>query len=197
MLYDITQPLFDSVVFPGDPAPVRTVACDMEKGDLYNLTYLSMCAHNGTHVDAPFHFYRDGKGVDGIALEKCVSPAYVASHDGEVTAADAEKLLARARAAHPEAAKKLLLRGNAVMTTEGAEVLAREGIDLIGVEPQSVGPEKAPMAVHLVLLKKEIVILEGIRLKDVEDGVYMLYCAPLNLTATDGAPCRAILTDLA
>ena len=196
-IYDITQPLFECAVFPGDPHPEKREVRRMEKGDVCNLTALTMCAHNGTHVDAPFHFYKDGKGVDGIALEKCVGPAYVASHDGEVTAADAEKLLAKARTARPEAAKKLLLRGSAVMTTEGAEVLAREGIDLIGVEPQSVGPEKAPMAVHLVLLKKEIVILEGIRLKDVEDGVYMLYCAPLNLTATDGAPCRAILTELA
>ena len=46
---------------------------------------------------------------------------------------------------------------------------------------------------HYELLKSEIVLPEGIRLKDVEEGVYLLNAAPLNLSQADGAPCRAIL----
>ena len=67
---------------------------------------------------------------------------------------------------------------------------------MIGNESQTVGPEDGPMAVHLVLLGAEVVLLEGIKLSAVPDGVYVLNCAPLNLTDTDGAPCRAILMDL-
>jgi arylformamidase len=51
------------------------------------------------------------------------------------------------------------------------------------------------MAVHLALLQREIVLLEGLRLSAVEDGVYFLSAMPLSLAGADGAPCRAILVD--
>ena len=196
MLYDITQPLFDSVVFPGDPAPVRTVACDMEKGDLYNLTYLSMCAHNGTHVDAPRHFIRDGKTIDELPLERFVGLCYVATVDGDVTAEEAQSILARAEKAKPGAEKKILIRGKATVTYAAAKVFAAAGTELLGNESQTVGPEDAPMATHLVTLGAGMVLLEGIRLSAVKDGTYFLNCAPVNLNGAEGAPCRAWLMDL-
>ena len=196
MLYDISQPLFECEVYPGDPKPERRAVSRMADGSLYNLTALSLCAHNGTHVDAPFHFYRDGKGVDRIPLEKFIGPAFVGTHSGDVTAADAETLLRRAAAAHPGAEKKLLIKGRATVTPEAARVFADAGTELIGNESQTVGPEDAPMAVHLILLGAEVVLLEGIRLGSVPDGAYLLNCAPLNLTDCDGAPCRAVLMEL-
>lgn len=196
MLYDITQPLFDSVVFPGDPAPVRTVARDMEKGDLCNLTYLSMCAHNGTHVDAPRHFIRDGKTIDELPLERFTGLCYVASADGDVSAEEAERILARAEKAKPGAEKKILIRGKATVTYGAAKVFAAAGTLLLGNESQTVGPEDAPMAVHLVTLGADMVLLEGVRLDAVSDGVYFLNCAPVNLNGAEGAPCRAWLMDL-
>lgn len=196
MIYDITQPLFECEVYPGDPKPERTALMRMEDGALYNLTAVSMCVHNGTHIDAPRHFIRDGKGVDGIDLGRLIGPAYVETGSGDLTAADAEAILIRAKKAHPEAWRKILIRGKATVTLEAAEAFAAAGIDLIGGESQTVGPEDAPMAVHLALLRKETVLLEGVRLKNVPDGAYTLFCAPLNLRGADGAPCRAVLTDI-
>ena len=72
-------------------------------------------------------------------------------------------------------------------------MFADKGILLFGNESQTVGPEDAPKQVHLTMLGKEIVLLEGIRLSEVEDGVYMLNAAPLNLGGADGSPCRAVL----
>ncbi len=66
-------------------------------------------------------------------------------------------------------------------------------IEVISFESQTVGPEDAPMDVHLIMLGAEIVLLEGIRLGAVEDGVYLLNAAPINLGGADGAPCRAFL----
>ena len=192
-IYDITQPLFECAVFPGDPKPEKTSVLRIKNGDICNLTAISMCAHNGTHVDAPFHFYAEGKGIDQIPLDKFIGPAYVETHNGDVTAEDAKDMLKKAASASEDAAKKILIKGNATVTLEAAKVFAEAGIDLIGNESQTVGPENAPMAVHLVLLKAEVVLLEGIRLSSVPDGVYMLNCAPLNLTDTDGSPCRAVL----
>ena len=195
MIYDITQPLFECEVFPGDPKPEKKVILSIENGDVCNLTAFSMCAHNGTHVDAPFHFLKDGKSIDQVKLEKFIGPSYVEGHEGDVTAQDAKDILKRAAMAYEGAQKKILMKGNATVTLEAARVFAEAGIDLVGNESQTVGPEDGPMEGHVALLGAEVVLLEGIRLAMVPDGAYFLNCAPLNLTDTDGAPCRAILMD--
>ena len=187
-LYDISQEVFSCKVYPGDPAPRREVLCSMEGGDLYNLTAFSMCAHNGTHMDAPAHFLKDGKTVEQIPLEKCIGTCLVAAHQGDLTGEDAEHLLSAGE-------KRILLKGNAVVTLGAAEVFARAGLYLLGVESQTVGPEDAPMQVHLILLGKGIVLLEGIVLSEVPEGQYFLSAAPLNLAGADGAPCRAYLIE--
>ena len=192
-IYDISQELFGCVVFPGDPAPVREKLSSMEEGALYNLTALSMCAHNGTHIDAPYHFIKDGKTVEELPLSKMVGWAYVTQESGLLSAEDARRILEDAATAHPEAAKRILLGGKVTVTEEAAHVFAEAEIDLLGNESQTVGPEDAPMQVHLTLLGREVVLLEGIRLGDVPTGVYLLSAAPISLAGSDGAPCRAIL----
>ena len=194
-IYDISQEVFSCQVYPGDPAPEKRVLCSMEKGELYNLTAFGMCAHNGTHIDAPFHFLKDGKTVDAIRLESFVGLAYVAEHQGSVSGDDAIKMIEKAKAQNPEAAKRILVKGRAEVSLEAARVFASSGILLLGNESQSVGPENAPMAVHQVLLGAEVVLLEGIRLAETPEGVYLLNAAPLNLSGADGSPCRAILID--
>ena len=188
-LYDITQELFTCAVYPGDPAPRREVLCSMEGGDLYNLTAFSMCAHNGTHMDAPAHFLQGRKTVEQIPLEKCIGTCLVAAHQGDLTGEDAEHLLSAGE-------KRILLKGNAVVTLGAAEVFARAGLYLLGVESQTVGPEDAPMAVHLILLGADVVLLEGVVLTNISEGKYFLTAAPIHLGGCEGAPCRAMLMDL-
>ena len=195
-IYDISQELFSCVVFPGDPAPRRDVLSSMEEGALYNLTALSLCAHNGTHIDAPYHFIQNGKTVEQLSLEKLVGWAYVTHESGILTAEDANCILAKAKEAHPESYKRILIGGKATVSEEAASVFAAAGIDLVGNESQTVGPEDAPMQVHLTLLGAEVVLLEGIRLGGVQEGVYLLSAAPISLASSDGSPCRAILIDM-
>ena len=194
-LYDISQEIFSAKVYPGDPAPKKEVLCAMEQGALYNLTAFGMCAHNGTHVDAPFHFLKDGKTVDEIPLDAFVGMAYVAEHHGTLRGEDAAAILDMARACGDQAAKRILIKGAAVVSQEAAEVFAHAGLLLLGNESQTVGPEDAPMAVHLLLLGNNVTLLEGIRLGAVVPGAYFLSAAPLNLSGADGSPCRAILID--
>lgn len=195
-IYDISQEVLSCVVFPGDPAPYREQVKKIDDGALYNLSIIHMCAHNGTHVDAPYHFINQGRTIDTIELNRFVGMAYVAEHEGVVSAQDAKDILAKAKVAGPEAGKRILIKGKAVVSLEAAEVFATEGILLVGNESQTVGPEDAPMAVHKVLLGAEVVLLEGIRLFEVPEGVYLLSAAPLNFTGADGAPCRAMLIEL-
>ena len=190
---DISQEVFSCRVYPGDPAPQRQVLCSMEKGDLYNLSAFSMCAHNGTHIDAPFHFIKDGKTVDEICLEAFVGMAYVAVHHGIVTGDDAVDIIEKAKKQNPEATKRILIKGDVEVSLEAAKIFASSDILLLGNEPQTIGPQNAPMAVHLVLLGANVILLEGIRLSEVSEGVYFLNAAPLNLSGADGSPCRAVL----
>lgn len=192
-IYDISQEVFGCQVYPGDPEPKRKTLCSIENGDACNLTSFSMCAHNGTHIDAPFHFINEGKTVDKMGLEPFVGLAYVAEHKGIVSGDDAKKIIEKARAQNEEASKRILLKGDLEVSLEAARAFASSQILLLGNESQTVGPKDAPMAVHLELLGKGIVLLEGIRLEKVPEGVYFLNAAPLNLAGTDGSPCRALL----
>ena len=194
-VYDISQEVFGCQVYPGDPAPERQVLSSMGKGELYNLSAFSMCAHNGTHIDAPSHFIKDGKTVDAISLETFVGMAYVAEHHGIVSGSDAEEIIKKAKEQSSEAAKRILIKGAAEVSAEAAKVFASSGILLLGNESQTVGPEDAPMEVHQILLSADVVLLEGIRLAEVSEGVFLLNAAPLSLFGAEGSPCRAILVD--
>ena len=191
MIIDISQEVFSCKVFPGDPAPTSQRVLSIEQGDICNLTAFSMCAHNGTHVDAPFHFLSGGNTIEKIGLDAFVGDCYVARLEGNITADDAANILDKARAAG--ACERILIAGKATVTEEAARIFAQANIKLLGNESQTVGPEDAPMEVHKILLGADVVLLEGIVLKDVDEGKYFLSAAPLNLGGCDGAPCRAML----
>ena len=205
-IIDISQELLTSRIYEGDPAPKIESLSNMENGDLYNLSALSMCLHNGTHVDAPSHFIKGGKTVDKMPLDAFVGKCFVAEHEGKISAEDAAKILEKAKLAlaakslkkgtESDAAERILLKGNLTVTEDAARVFAESKVKLLGNEGQTVGPTDAPMAVHLILLEKEIVLLEGIVLTDAHEGVYFLSATPLNIKGAEGSPCRAWLTEI-
>lgn len=191
MVYDISQEVLSCNVFPGDPHPEARRVNSIESGDICNLTFLTMCAHNGTHVDAPYHFLNEGKTLEKMPLDSFVGDCYVTHYEGEIGAQEAITILGHAK--NTGAGERILIGGKAVVTADAAREFAKAKIKLIGNESQTVGPENAPMEVHLILLKEEIVLLEGIVLSHVPAGKYLLCAAPLNLAGCDGAPCRAVL----
>ena len=195
-IYDISQEVFTCAVYPGDSQPERIVAKVLSEGASCNLTEVRMCAHNGTHMDAPYHFYDEGKTIDRLDPHSFIGPAYVAEHTGDLSAADAERILREAKACSEACAERILIRGDMTVTEEAAAFFAEAGIRLLGNESQTVGPIGAPGKVHRILLGAEVILLEGIRLGEVPLGCHLLNAAPLNFGGADGAPCRAILLDL-
>ena len=177
MWIDITQELFSSEVYPGDTPPAIRRVSTVEK-DGCMVTDLTMCAHNGTHIDAPAHFLAGGMTVDKIDLSLCAGICEVCTFSGVLTAEDAEKVTA----------KRLLLRGDCSVSKEAANIL-RKKLLLLGIRAQSVGDE----TVHKSLLSAGVVLLEGLALQGVEDGTYELFAFPLKLGGCDGAPVRAVL----
>lgn len=194
MIYDISQEVLSCKVFPGDPAPEKTQVLSMKNGDICNLTSISMCAHNGTHVDAPAHFIADGKTIDEVGLDPYVGDCYLVRGEGDITGERAAEIVKLA--GEVNAAERILLAGKITVTAEAAKVFVQENVKLIGNESQTVGPEDAPLEVHQILLGAGVCLLEGVVLKDVPDGKYLLSAAPLNLGGCEGAPCRAILIKL-
>lgn len=186
-IYDITQELFAGRVYPGDPAPDYDRVLKIAEGDMCNLTSLKLGAHNATHLDAPYHFYDNGKTIEQLDLLRSIGPCSVISlSEGNET--ELEHILQSCK-------KRLLIKGNTEVTLEMAKLFNQYSILLVGVEGQSVGPAGAPAPVHYELLGKEVVLLEGIILNEVKEGDYFLSAAPLKLGGCDGAPCRAILLD--
>lgn len=183
-MYDITQELFSSVVYPGDLAPTPERVKQIARGDVVNLTNLSMCAHNGTHMDAPLHFIDGAPAIPALPLTQCIGAADVIDCGEIFDAAAVQALL-------PPGCRRVLLRGG-TPDLSGARALVEAGIVLIGVEPQSVGD----MYVHRTLLGANIAVLEGIRLTGVPAGRYRLTAAPLLLAETEGSPVRAVLEEM-
>ncbi|MCL2717645.1 MAG: cyclase family protein [Lachnospiraceae bacterium] len=194
-IYDITQEVFSCNVFPGDTGPSYKQVAAIKDGAVCNLSTIEMGVHNGTHLDAPWHFIDEGKKIDEIDLEKCVGPAIVIQAAGDIEAMTIRRLYD-----DNPAAERILFKGDCRLTLNGAKELIRLGAKLIGVEAQSVSSNEDPVPVHNELLSNEIVILEGLELGKVPESnsetKYFLVAAPLKLGGRDGSPCRAILINM-
>lgn len=184
--YDVTQEVFSSFVYPGDPLPEFERIQELKQGDDCNLTYLKMCTHNGTHMDAPCHFIRGARSIEEIALSQFMGECEVIEFHGVLKGGEARELIAGK-------GKKLLWKGDLEITEEAALVFAEEKLELLGVEGQTVGSELSSQKVHKILLGADMVIVEGLALKDIEAGKYFLCALPLKLAGSDGAPCRVVL----
>lgn len=185
-IFDISQEVFTGNVYPGDTVPSYHEDLRIKNGDNCNLTTVTMCVHNGTHIDAPFHFFDDGKTIDDIDLNKCVGDATVIEFNGELSADDVKNIMKYAQ-------KRILFKGNCILTPESAVELNKHDVKLVGVENQSVSAGDYNAPVHTELLRHDVALLEGIVLDEVPEGEYMLNCAPIKFGGLDGALCRALL----
>jgi arylformamidase len=206
-IYDITLTISsDMPVWPGDPAVQLEQIESIDKGDHVNVTRLDLSAHTGTHVDAPHHFLNDHRTVESLPLDVLTGPCYVAQLPDdvdEITAAilartpipvGTERILFGTSNSHWWAQGVQAFQTDFVAVSEdGAQWLVDHGVKLVGVDYLSVAPFGDSTPTHQVLLKAGIVILEGVNLSQVSRGFYDLYCLPLKLSGSDGAPARVIL----
>jgi arylformamidase len=204
--YDITLTLSpDLPCWPGDTAYELERVQKMDAGDTANVSSLKMSAHMGTHVDAPDHFLNNGKTVEKLALSVLSGRAYVLYLPGVdlITAAILEK------AEIPPRTRRILFKTRnseywtrqlkefqtdfVALSPDAAQYLVDRGVKLVGIDYLSIAPYHQGLVTHQILLKAGIVILEGLDLSAVSQGRYSLYCLPLKLAGSDGAPARAML----
>jgi arylformamidase len=186
-IIDITQELFSSRLYPGDRPPEFKQVLQIPR-DMCNLTKISMSVHNGTHIDAPKHFIANGKAVHELDLSVFYGKCTVVECEGIISEARISAILENCH-------ERLLIKGETELSENAATLLANSHVKLVGVESQSVGTIGAPLAIHVILLKKEIIPLEGLNLAGVTPGEYILSAFPLNMQDSDGSPVRAVLID--
>lgn len=204
--YDISLTISPELpTWPGDPAIKLERIHKIEEGANSNVSRMEMGVHTGTHVDAPYHFLQGGKTIEQLPMRVLTGRAYVL-HLPEVETITAAVLQ---QAEIPPRTRRLLFRTRnsdywkhgektfqtkfVGITADGAEFLVKRGVKLIGVDYLSVAPYKQSRPTHEILLKAGVVIVEGLDLSEISQGRYTLFCLPLKLAGSDGAPARAIL----
>jgi arylformamidase len=203
-LIDVSVPLDRALPsypnnLPFSLEPVKRLA----RGDSSNVSALHMSAHSGTHVDAPRHFFDEGTGTEALPLEMLIGRARVIDvrARGGIAAEDLSgidlsedvRLLIKTQNSRlwgdPE-----FHRDYIGIAESGARYLVDHGIKVLGVDYLSVEVFKSPGApAHHILLRAGTIVIEGLNLRDVDPGVYEMYCLPLRIVGSDGAPARVVL----
>ena len=210
--YDVTVPLSNELpTYPGDPGIQISDWRSFAKGDGANVSKVNFGAHTGTHVDAPAHFIEGGEKIEWLPFESLIGEALVVEVpdqqiviDGALVAEHVppgtERVLFKTRnSAFWSEAPPQFHTDFTHLNLEAATWLLDQGAKLIGIDYLSIEKFKSgDHAVHLALLSKGVVILEGLNLAGVPAGRYELICLPLRLRSElgDGAPARAVLKAL-
>ena len=210
MWIDLTHPVHSDIpVWPDSDRPVISQLCVIDETCTARVSWLSLGAHTGTHLDAPSHFLADGGMVENLSLDDLIGTAWIADAGGAplVDAVVLERL------AIPLQAKRLLVKttnterglmakrefdtGYVGLDLSGARWLIERGIRLIGFDYLSVQAFQASDDTHRELLATGAVLLEGLDLSKVEPGWHEFVCLPFLGKDLDGAPARVVARKLA
>ena len=203
-LIDVSVPLEPSLAsYPGNVPFTLEANKRLARGDSSNVSALHMSAHSGTHVDAPRHFFDEGLSTEALPLEMLIGRTRVIElrTRGGITADDlrtldlAEDVRVLIKTTYSRLWGHSTFHTDYVGITESAaRYLVEHGIKVVGVDYLSVEVFKTPGApAHHVLLGGGTIVIEGLNLRDVDPGVYEMYCLPLRIVGSDGAPARVVL----
>lgn len=208
-IYDITLLIRPGMpVWPGDPQVELKRIQKMEEGAPCNVSYYSSAVHAGTHVDAPVHFIPGATTIETLPLDVLVGTAQVVQlpddcglitgdvvHSCGIEAGTLRVLFKTRSSKYWAQNLKEFQKDFVGISPDGAEALVSLGVKLVGVDYLSVAPFNQGGPTHQVLLGAGVIALEGLNLSEVAAGKYELYCLPLKLGGSDGAPARTILIE--
>jgi len=203
-LIDVSVPLDPSLAsYPGNVPFSLEANKRLANGDSSNVSALHMSAHSGTHVDAPRHFFDEAPGTEALPLEMLIGRTRVVEvrTRGGITADDlrgidlAEDVRLLIKTPNSRLWGDPTFHSDYIGVTESAaRYLVEHGIKVVGVDYLSVDVFHTPGApAHHVLLGGGTIVIEGLNLRDVDPGIYEMYCLPLRIVGSDGAPARVVL----
>ncbi|MCE1248776.1 MAG: cyclase family protein [Firmicutes bacterium] len=206
--FDITIPIKNKMmVYEGDPEVELTPHCSIKNGDAFNLLHIKMGSHTGTHMDAPCHFFQNGRTVEDIPVDTLIGTARVVLIRNErvitrkalqnIDLTGVERVLFKTDHSYLRDRYHKFRTDYVYIDVECASYLASMGIKVIGIDSISIEEYgNSSNLCHKILLGAGIVILEMLDLKDIQPGDYELICLPLKIQQGDGAPVRAVLRSL-
>ena len=208
-IYDITVAISASVpIYKGDPGVEIASFKSIADGSSANVSHISLGVHTATHIDAPNHFIDGAKRIHEIDPEKLVGPCRVIEVPEDVVAIEPEhvgelagmtRVLFKTRNSAFWVTPEDGFRTDfSYLTPATAKLLVDNGVVLVGIDYLSIEKSGSPgHPVHITLLEKEVVILEGVDLREVKGGDYGLICMPLKYIGGggDGSPARTMLWD--
>ena len=206
-IIDATLPLGAGMLtYPGDPVVSLKRISDMSSGAASNLSLLSMSTHTGTHVDPPIHFVTGGTTIDRVPLDTLIGKASVVDMRGNATIGPRELddaglppdttrvLFLTDWSARWDEASPAFPESYTAVSSDGARWLVERGVRLVGTDFISIeGSADPTYPVHRTLLGADIVIVEGLDLRDAHVGECAIWCLPLKIRDGDGGPARVVL----
>ena len=201
-IYDISMEIsYEMPVYKGrtEKRPIFKRDSDFKSGSVYE-TRLDMNLHTGTHVDAPLHIIEGGKNLESIDLDKVITKCRVIDltyatekvSKAHLVLKEIQKgdfILLKTR----NSTENILEKDFIYLDESGAEYLRDKkikgvGIDALGIERAQPGHET-----HKTLFNAGIVIIEGLKLDEVDEGEYFLFAAPVKIKGVEASPVRAVL----
>jgi arylformamidase len=197
-IFDVSVPVRPGMpVYPGDPEVELERVESLADGAIANVSRLAFGVHTGSHVDAPLHFLDGAADVESLPVDVLVGPVRVLDLTAVETAVGAadlepfdlgERILLRTRNSELWARDRYV-EGAVELAPDAARLLVERGVRLVGIDYLSIGDPEA----HRILLGARVVPVEGLDLRGIEPGEYLLVCAPLRLAGSDGGPARVLL----
>jgi len=199
-IYDISMEIQESMTVYKNKEEKRPKRIITVGKDDVTESRISMDMHTGTHIDAPLHMIRGGDTVENIDLNKVITKCKVFDFTNISDKITSEDL-----------ASKDIQKGDFIifktrnsfredfdfefvyLDKSGAQFLKEKGVIGVGIDALGIERNQPEHETHKILLGAGIVILEGLRLKDVEEGEYFLYAAPLKIRGAEASPTRAVL----
>ena len=164
---------------------------------------ITLDSHTGTHVDAPKHFLSDGYSIDKISLEKLMGTCRVVDctdRQKEVKAEDVENfeediLIFKTKNSETLEEKKFN-REYVYVSEEACEKIIDYEYEAVGIDYLGIGKYGNTRPAHKALLGNDVIVVEGLDLRNIEGGRYRFIGLPLKIKGGDGSPVRAVLEDL-
>jgi arylformamidase len=203
-IYDISMEISkDMMVYKNkeEKKPQLETTRDFTTGTAYEST-ITMDMHTGTHMDAPLHMIEGAETIERQDLSKVITPCKV------IDLIEVEDKISKKDLKNQDIEEGdfiLLKTKNSFEETfnynfvyldrEGAEYLRDKKVIGVGIDALGIERDQPERGTHLTLMKNEIIIIEGLRLKDIKMGKYTLVAAPLKIKGAEASPLRALLIE--
>jgi arylformamidase len=202
--YDITTTISeDLVTFPGDPSYQMDSLSSLEKGQQFHLCKIHLSNHIGTHIDFPSHVIQEGKTSDDFSIEYFIGSGVIIEIPQAETTIKKNYIIKQNfllddfvffKTSNSNISKYSNFTKNYVyIESEAAEELVKKRVKIVGIDYISVDKyESNDLPVHKILLSNEILIIEGLELRDIPAGRYQFFIMPIKIHKMDGLPVRII-----